>query len=120
LELRLVTPSPVGDMTRIIVFDDRYGLILQQNVYDERGQLIATADLSQHRYYPELDVSLPLLVEMRLPPAQLAFRLEVGEYYLNRVIEDPERRFSMPETGASAVDLADPRFRLLAPLGGPP
>lgn len=118
LELRLSLPSPVGEMTKIIVLDDRYGLILQQNVYDERGQLIATADLSQHRYYPDLNVSLPLLVEMRLPPAQLAFRLEVGDYYLNRLIEDPAQRFAMPDTGAPKVDLADPRFRLMAPLMG--
>lgn len=117
LELRTNVPTANGEMTKITVIDDRYGLILQQNVYDERGQLIATADLSQHRYYEELDVSLPLLVEMRLPPAQLSFRLEVGEYYINRVIEDPERRFAMPETGDQKIDLADPRFRLLAPLG---
>lgn len=117
LELRTLVATPSGEMTKITVLDDRYGLILQQNVYDERGQLIATADLSQHRYYPEHDVSLPLLVEMRLPPAQLSFRLEVGEYYINRVIEDPQRRFAMPETGSQAIDLADPRFRLLAPLG---
>ena len=60
LEIRTRTPSPEGDVTKILVLHDRFGWIQQQHWYDARGTLMASVFASQHQYEPALGISLPI------------------------------------------------------------
>lgn len=117
LEIRSRVMTPQGGLTRTYVVHSTYGWVLQQHVHDERGQLLATAKASKHRYEPAHGVSLPQLVEMTIPAADLAFSLSVNGYLINQPVANPDVKWSLPQiAGYPLVDLADPRTT----PGGPP
>lgn len=111
LEIRSVVPSPAGALVKATVIHEQYGYVLEQRVYDAKQKLLAAAFASQHRFDPQSGVALPYSVDVQIPPAQLAFTLEVNEYSINRLYDDPAQLWAMPQIeGAPAVDLADPRM----------
>jgi hypothetical protein len=111
LEIRSKLFAPDGELTRVMIVNDVYGWILEQHLYDPRGQLIASAKASEHRHYAAEGVSLPHKVEIQLPPASLSFTLDVTQYNINRLSATPEQLFTMPRfEGAQVVDVADPNF----------
>lgn len=119
LEIRSRIPSPAGELTRVLVLDDKYGWVLEQHLHDSRGQTLASAVASAHRYYPAADASLPHAIEIRTPPPGRSFGIEIGEYTVNQLSSDPQQLFTMPAfEGFPLVDLGrDPRGEF-AP--GPP
>ncbi len=58
-EIRTEIFSPRGLMHRITVVDPRYGWVVQQSVYDANQRLVAWANSTKYRYYPEHQASLP-------------------------------------------------------------
>jgi hypothetical protein len=119
LEVRSRVFSPQGEMSRVTLVDDRYGFVVEQRLHDPAGRLIAVAEASEHRHYPEVRVTLPHRVQVKLPPAQLAISFDVPRYTINQVSGDPASIFAMPQmNGYPLIDLADPR--LLAPAQSAP
>jgi hypothetical protein len=115
LELRTRVPGLGGELTKVIVVDASYGWILQQYLYDPRGELLAQSTSSEHRYYAQHDVSLPHRVEIQLPRSGASLRIDVAGYLINQLHGDPEQLWSMPQiAGAAAVDITDPRNSPLA------
>jgi hypothetical protein len=111
VEIRSKLLAPDGEITRVMIVNNVYGWILEQHLYDSRNQLLASSKTSQHRYYPADGVSLPHKVEIQLPPAQLAFTLDVSEYRINQLSAAPEQLFAMPSfEGSQLVNVADPNF----------
>jgi len=109
MELRTRVPSPDGDMTRVLVVHDTYGWILEQRLYDARGQMIATAIASKHRHYPEAGVSLPHHLEFQLPTAQLNLSVSVREFRINQLDGNPAQLWALPQMeGYPLVDITDP------------
>lgn len=105
-------PTSDGEMKRVLIINDTYGWILEQHLYDARGQLVASARGSQHRHYPTEGVSLPHHIDISLPPTQMAFSIDVGQYRINSLTGSPEQLFTMPKfEGYQLVDVADPSFR---------
>lgn len=110
LEIRTRIPSPDGDMTRVMVVHDTYGWVLEQRIFDPRGQLIATAVASQHRHYPEVGVSLPHHLDLQLPAAQLNLSVSVRNFRINQLDGNPDQLWTLPQLeGYPLVDIADPR-----------
>lgn len=106
IELRTTVPTPHGSLTKVLVIDDQRGHVLQQHVYDGAGQLLASALSSQYSYNPVHQVSLPHQVDIQLPPAQLAFTLQVDRYAINQLHADPGQLWSIPQVaGHPYVDL---------------
>jgi hypothetical protein len=100
--------GPAGEYTRTLVVDDTYGWVVEQQVANAAGQLIADARASQHRFYPGVGVSLPHHVEIRFPPARLSFAIDVAQYTVNQLVGDPAQLWSMPQMeGYSPMSLAD-------------
>ena len=73
------TPQPGGRMQMIssrtgvdgkqyrgTVFDARRGIIEQQSLYNQQGQLIAFTNSSDHVFYPQHNISLPHKIELHL------------------------------------------------------
>lgn len=121
LEIRTKLMAADGELTRVLMVHSTYGWILEQHLYDPRGQLIASARNSNHRYYPVEGVSLPHRLEINLPPAQLAFALDVAQYRINSLSSSPQQLFTMPSFGDSQlVDVSDPRFALPPPQAQTP
>lgn len=107
LEIRTRTPSPEGDLTKILVLHDRFGWIQQQHWYDARGVLLASVFASQHRYEPALGISLPHVIEVRLPPPAHSLQISVQTYSVNQMYSDPAQLWAMPAfQGYPLIDLA--------------
>lgn len=111
VEIVCRTTAPGGPSTRVTVVDTVYGWVLQQNLFDRRGQLLASAIMSEHEFDPVHAVSLPRRVDVSLPPAQLAFTLQIDGYVINQFFADGDQLlWERPQVaGVNYVDLGDPR-----------
>jgi hypothetical protein len=106
VEVRTSVPTPAGLLTKVLVIDDQRGYVLQQHVYDAGGQLLASALSSQYAFHSAHQVSLPHQIDIQLPPAQLAFTLQVNGYSINQLNADPGQLWSMPQvSGYPYVDV---------------
>jgi hypothetical protein len=113
VQLRTKSASAAGDYSRLIVFDGKYGWVLEQHVYDQRGELLASSRTSEHEYYPLDGVSLPKRIEVQIPQGQLRFQLDVARWAINQPAVEGQSLFVLPREQLSNhpfVDLADPSF----------
>jgi len=113
VQLRTKLPTAAGEYSRLIVLDGKYGWVLEQHVYDERGQLLASSRTSQHEFHPLDGVSLPKRIEVQIPQGQLRFQLDVARWAINQPALEGQALFELPREQLSNhpfVDLADPSF----------
>ena len=113
VQLRTTLPSAAGQYSRLLIFDKKYAWILEQHVYDERGELIASSRTSQHEYQPLDGVSLPRRIEVQVPQGQLRFQLDVARWAINQPAVEGQSLYDLPREQLSNypfVDLADPNF----------
>jgi hypothetical protein len=113
LEIRSHVPSPGGTLTKVTVVDDARGWVVEQHVYDARQQLLASAFAGGFQFDPVTGVSLPRVVQVRLPASRLSFTLETRQHQINQLLGDPVQLWSIPQiSGVPLVDLNAP-----GPLG---
>lgn len=107
VELRTWLPSASGTLQRVLVIDARRAWVVEQHVYDQSGKtLLASAVAETHRYYPVEQISLPELLSIRLPTANIAFKINMGAAQINQLSVDRAQLFSMPTfTGYQQYDL---------------
>lgn len=117
LQIRSVIPSADGQRVKITVLDAAYGHVIEQHLYDERGERLASALASKHHHDSATGVTLPRHVEIQLPASHMNFQVDVQEYLINRLAGDPSQLWSMPNhEGYPPMNLAN----LRPPGGGPP
>ncbi|MCA9204845.1 MAG: hypothetical protein KDA59_17445 [Planctomycetales bacterium] len=121
LEIRSRLPSARGELTRVLLVNERYAWIMEQHLYDDRGQLLASARASDHRFYADHGVALPHHVDVQLrdvqlgagQPQTLAFSVDVRGYAINQLYGDTSQQFALPSiAGYQLVDLADPSLQI--------
>lgn len=109
LEVRSRIPTPAGHLTKITVIESTRGWIVEQHVYDATNQHLASAFASGFQYDERSGVSLPRQVEIRLPPANMAFTLKTERHLVNQIVGDDSQLWSIPKMdGYPYVDLANP------------
>jgi hypothetical protein len=74
--------------TRVLAIDPKYGWIVEHQVLDAAGQLLAVSRCANHSFYADAGASLPHRVQIDLPPARLTFRLDVSKYTVNQLPGD--------------------------------
>jgi hypothetical protein len=113
VQLRTTLPTAAGQYSRLLIFDKKYAWILEQHVFDERGELLASSRTSQHEYQPLDGVSLPRRIEVQVPQGQLRFQLDVARWAINQPAVEGQSLYDLPREQLSNypfVDLADPNF----------
>jgi hypothetical protein len=113
VQLRTTLPTSAGQFSRLLIFDKKYAWVLEQHVYDERGQLVASSRTSQHEYQQLDGVSLPRRIEVQIPQGQLRFQLDVARWGINQPAIEGQALYDLPREQLSNypfVDLADPSF----------
>jgi hypothetical protein len=118
VQLRTTLTASAGEFSRLIHLDRKHGWVLEQHLYDGRGQLVASARNSQHEYYPLDGVSLPKRIDVQVPQGQLQFQLDVSQWLINQPPAEGQALFELPRTQLAQyrfVDMADPNF---VPPGG--
>jgi hypothetical protein len=109
LQIRTQIPTPQGDLLRVLEIDQRRALIVQQQIFDAGGHLLAIAIGSDFRQQQNSGVSLPHTIKVSLPPAGLSFDFQVDNYAVNQPVADPDRHWEVPEIPSHRyLDLANP------------
>lgn len=105
LELVSVASTPRGPVTKRTIVDAQRAWILEQYVYSQTGELLASSVARSHRYYPEAGVSLPQELEIRVPSAELSLTISLGTVQINQLADVPQL-WTMPTIpGTPTVDL---------------
>jgi hypothetical protein len=121
LEVREVRNTAEGPTTKITVVQATTGVVLEQQVYDSQGLLVARAYAREHRRDPLTGLIMPQVVEVECPRAEFSATIALGNVRINRPIENPASLWAMPAIeGAPMVDLCDPNLRLVPGGSGPP
>jgi hypothetical protein len=109
VELRSWLASASGRLQRVTVVDARRALVIEQDIYDPSGAtLLASARADSHRYYRELQVSLPERVAIQLPPANLRMTINLGVVQINQLTADRAQLFALPVFhGSQQIDLGN-------------
>ncbi len=118
IKLRTTLATGGGQYTRLLILHKHYAWVLEQHVYDERGQLIASARNSGHEYYTVDGVSLPKRIAVEMPQSLLKLQLDIDRWSINQPLAEGAATFELPRTQLSSrafVDMADPSF---VPPGG--
>ena len=98
VELRSWMPSASGTLQRVMAIDARRGIVIEQHVYDQTGKtLLASAVAESQNYYPEQQISLPQIVAIRLPTANMALKITLGTVQINQLSVDRTQLFAMPQ-----------------------
>lgn len=117
LEVRTIRETPEGTLTKVTVVDGCHGWVLEQQLYDAQGRLLAASQTGGHRRDPLSGLVMPTVVDFRFPPAQLALRIRLGNVQINRPLEGGAELFQLPRyEGAPLVDLGDPRWQPPPPM----
>ena len=109
LRVRSVRQSLQGPLTKVTHIDDSRGWVLEQHLYDQRGERLASALTSQHRHDPASDVTLPREIEIQWPAAQLSMKIRVNNWRINSPDVNSPLLWTLPDyPGWSPFDLGNP------------
>jgi hypothetical protein len=106
VELTSKVPSPVGNYTRTLIVDPKFGYSHQVFLRDPSGRLVANAQQSKHQYYPSIQTSLPHEIKVQLIPAGdplWELDISIGAYLVNGLPPDNMTQFTMPNMAAYRV-----------------
>lgn len=113
VKLKTTLTSSGMPYTRLLILHSKYAWVLEQYIYDEREQLIASSRASGHEFYSLDGVSLPKRIEVNMPLGQMRFQLDVTRWGVNQPLADGAALFELPRAALSNypfLDLADPNF----------
>jgi len=109
LEIRSPRSTAAGSFTKITILNEQTAAILEQHLYDARGQRIASAITSKHRYDPALHVTMPQHVEIQWPANNVSLNIDYSDFQLNNPAVAQGPTFAKPDyQGYANVDLAQP------------
>jgi hypothetical protein len=121
LELRIIRETPDGPTTKVTIIDPARAWIMEQYVYDSQNRLLARAIADGYRRDPLTGLSMPTAVDITVPPAGFSLRIDLGNVQINQLPENVPGLWEMPRfADYPAIDLCDPRLRLVPPGSGPP
>ncbi len=116
--LRVVSwrESPQGRTTRLLTVDARTAVVLEQEIYDATGRLIAASKTHRHRRDPLTGLIMAQVVSIHSPQFGLSLQIDLGNLRINRPLEVTPDIWQMPQyDGWAPVDLARIAFAPLTP-----
>src|SRR5205085_6789934 len=107
IKLRTTLATGGGQYTRLLILHKHYAWVLEQHVYDERGQLIASARNSGHEYHTVDGVSLPKRIAVEMPQGMLKLQLDVDRWAINQPLAEGAAAFELPRTQLATYPFVD-------------
>ena len=108
LEIRTAIPDPSGERTKVTVLDSRFGWVLEQHLYDARGQRLASAVASGYAYDAATQTSMPNQVKIQWPAAGVSITLTLNDLRINQLAPESSNLWTIPEMpGTNYVNLAE-------------
>ncbi|TWU26104.1 hypothetical protein Pla144_33210 [Bythopirellula polymerisocia] len=119
LEIRSVIQTRIGTLTKSTVVDAQRAWVLEQHLYDAKGTLLASAIARSHQYYPAVNVSLPQVIDISMPTAQLALSIDVGTVQINQSSLNPALWQLPVLAGYRQIDLGTAPPGAISAMGAP-
>ncbi len=121
-DVRTWLNTPSGKLQRVITFDQKYGYVHSQFLYDPYGQILVQIRGQQHKYDSTTNVTLAHDIAISIPQMQAQVQFNVRSYLLNSIGYDNGGRLWEPPTvpGAQMVDMASPNFDPRRYMSAPP
>jgi hypothetical protein len=111
--LRIETRGAPRAPVRVTIVDSGTGWVLEQQLYDPSGRLLAHSVASGHRLDAASGAGLPRRVDVQWPPTGLELRIDLGDPIINQVDGVSPTLFVLPEySGSTRIDLGDPNVQL--------
>jgi hypothetical protein len=109
-----------GRMKKVIYLDESQGWIVEQHLYDNQQQRVASALASGHGREPATGVVLPSRIDIQTPATatspQFSLRLELHSVRVNQLPSNQEHLWTLPSyPGATPINLANPNLRMIDP-----
>jgi hypothetical protein len=121
VEIRSHKLTTAGEVTQITVVDQWEGTVVEQDVYNSQGQLLAVARANHFQRDAGSGANLPRSIDVQWPTTQLSFHLDVSGWVVNGIPPDNLTWFTKPEyPGYPNIDLADPHLQFAVPGGTAP
>ena len=109
VQIKTIRRSSIGELTKITVVDPARAIVLEQDLYDGSGRLVAAARTSDHRHDPVTGAILPRHIEIDYPIAQLTMKIDIKVLEVNALGPQNAQLWTKPEySGYPDVNLADP------------
>jgi hypothetical protein len=118
VQLRVRQQTGAGEVMKVLVLDKKRGVVVEQQLFDPKGQLLGIAKASEHEFHQLDGAALPHKIDVEIPAAKLQFQLVLDQHVINRPIAGANT-FELPTaqlSSARPVDIADPNF---VPVGQP-
>jgi hypothetical protein len=99
----------------VTIVDSTSGWVLEQQLYDPSGRLLAHSVASNHRLDAASGAGLPQRVDVQWPPTGLELQLDLGDPIVNSVDGVSPTLFALPEyAGSARIDLSNPNVQMTA------
>ena len=119
VELTTPEPSPIGNFTRTLVVDPKFGYSRQVFLRDPTGRLVANATQAKHEYYSSIQSCLPHQVKVQLMPAGsdvIELEISIASYVVNSLAPDNMTQFQLPGmNGYKVVNLGQTGPQAITP-----
>ncbi len=116
IQIRTILETPEGPNMKVTIVDAVSAWVMEQQIYDARGQLRARSVAEGYRREPRSGLYVPTAVQVECPEAQFSMRVDLGAVEVNQLQGDTRGLWALPSyPGSPLVDLGNPNFRF-----GPP
>ena len=108
--IRLVTTRQTsnGQIYRTTLLHAQQGIILQQALYNSRGERIAYTNSEEYKSYPKQGIVLPQKIVMHLSSngQESKMVIETSDYSFDSLYGDPRQMWALPQPdGVPSIDL---------------
>ncbi len=108
MAIRSTIPGPEGMLTMTTIVDAQSALVVEQQLQDATGQMLATVKTSNHKQDATTRAWLPHTIELAIPSGNMSMTLSIDRWEVN--VPPPADAFVKPEQqGFPNVDVSDPR-----------
>jgi hypothetical protein len=115
VQIRTIIDTPEGPNTKVTVIDAASAWVMEQRIYDRRGQIRARSVAESYKRDPKSGLYVPTAVQVECPPLQFSMRIDLGDVQVNQPLVNQGELWT-PPSDAPLVDLGNPNV----PFGPPP
>jgi hypothetical protein len=116
VQIRTILDTPEGPNMKVTVIDSVSAWVMEQRIYDTRGQLRARSVAESYKRDPKTGLYVPAAVQVECPPLQFSMRIDLGDVQVNQPLVNQGELWTLPNIpSAPLVDLGRPNAPFAQP-----
>jgi hypothetical protein len=116
VQIRTILDTPEGPNMKVTVIDSVSAWVMEQRIYDSRGQLRARSVTEGYRLDPQSKLYVPTAIQVECPPRQFSMRIDLGNVQVNQPLCNQGELWTLPNIpSAPLVNLGTPSPQYASP-----